>query len=337
MLKKPPHPTTWLAIASSLALSLTFSAAQAADRYKVAFLASSSQNGYNQAIFDGIKKEAAKLGNVDVEIFDGEFNATKQYTQVEDLVASKKFNALIIVPNDTVGIANAVADAIASGLKVATALFPIGPKLDTLEPQVPGLSATVAYNPAVGAKAAADGVVKYCTGKDPCNTAIIIGQKIYPFDNLRYNTYLETFKSHPNIKIVATVEGNYDPNKSMAGMQDVLQAHKDINVVLSNADQHLVGAEIALNDAGLDLHKLYLSGGGASQIAIEAIRAGKWSATVADYPVSMGEAALEQIVNALQGKPVTKAIDAATILPLPQLIDKATLDAHPDFKGQWPG
>ena len=326
------------AIASGVAVALTLSAGAAlAQNHKVAFLASSSQNGYNQAIFDGIKKKAAELGNIDVEIFDGEFNATKQYAQVEDLVASKKFNAFIIVPNDTVGIANAVGDATAAGIKVATALFPIGPKLDTLEPQVPGLSATVAYNPAVGAKAGADGVIKFCEGKDPCNTVIIIGQKIYPFDNLRYQTYLDTLKSHPNIKIVATVEGNYDPNASMTGMQDVLQANKQIDAILSNADQHVVGAEIAINDAGLDLQKMYLSGGGASQIAVESIRAGKWDATVADYPVSMGYAALEQIVNALDGKPVTAAIDAATILPLPQLIDKATLDANPDFKGEWPG
>ena len=241
------------ALLASVALSaMLVSAASAADRFKVAFLASSSQNGYNKAIYDGIQAKAKELGNVDVEIFDGEFNATKQYSQVEDLVASKKFNAMIIVPNDTVGIANAVTDAVAAGLKVGTALFPIGPKLDTLEPQIPGLVTTVAYNPAVGAKAGADGLVKFCEGKDPCNTVIMIGQKIYPFDNLRYNTYLETLKPHANIKIVATVEGNYDPDKSMTGMQDVLQAHKDIVAILSNADQHLVGAEIALKDAGLD-------------------------------------------------------------------------------------
>jgi ribose transport system substrate-binding protein len=326
------------ALLASVALSAVLaSGASAADRFKVAFLASSSQNGYNKAIYDGIQAKAKELGNVDVEIFDGEFNATKQYSQVEDLVASKKFNAMIIVPNDTVGIANAVTDAVAAGLKVGTALFPIGPKLDTLEPQIPGLVTTVAYNPAVGAKAGADGLVKFCEGKDPCNTVIMIGQKIYPFDNLRYNTYLETLKPHANIKIVATVEGNYDPDKSMTGMQDVLQAHKDIVAILSNADQHLVGAEIALKDAGLDSHKMWLSGGGASQIAISAIRDGRWSATVADYPVSMGYAALEQIDNALTGKPVKSAIDAATILPFPQLIDKSVLDAHPDFKGEWPG
>lgn len=323
-------------LAAGVAAATLGATAQAAD-YKIAFLASSSQNGYNQAVFEGIKAKAAELGNVEVEIFDGEFNATKQFSQVEDLVASKQFQGMIIVPNDTVGIANAVEEATGAGLKVATALFPIGPKLDTLEPQVPGLVATVAYDPAVGAKAGAEGVVKFCEGKDPCNTVILIGQKIYPFDNLRYQTYLDTFASHPNIKIVATVEGNYDPDQSMTGMQDVLQAHSDIHAVLSNADQHLVGAEIAIDDAGLDLASLYLSGGGASQIAIEAIREGKWDATVADYPVSMGSAALEQVVNALEGKPVTPAIDAATILPLPILIDKAALDAHPDFKGEWPG
>src|SRR5579862_6535828 len=224
------------ALIAGLVTSLTMSARPAsAAEHTVAFLAASSENGFNQAIWDGIKKRAAKIGNVKVDIFNGEFNATKQYNQVEDIVASKKYEAIIIEPNDTVGIANALKDAIGAGIKVVTELFPVGPKLDTLEPQIPGLTATVAANPAIGAKAEADGVIKYCEKKDPCNVVIMIGQKIYPFDNLRYNTFLDTLKPHANIKVVATVEGSYDENKSMAGMQDVLQAHKDINVILSNA------------------------------------------------------------------------------------------------------
>jgi len=234
--------------------------------YRVAFLAASSQNGFNQAIFEGVKKRADKIGGVSVEIFDGEFNATKQYSQVEDVTTSGKFDALIIAPNDSIGIATAVAEATKAGLKVATTLFPIGPKLDTLDPQVEGLTATVASNPAIGAKEQAQAVVDFCKDKNPCNTVIIIGQKIYPFDNLRLKTFNDTLATSPNIKVVATIEGNYDPEKSMAGMQDVLQAHKDINAILSNADQHVVGAEIALEDAGIKLPDLYISGGGASQI-----------------------------------------------------------------------
>lgn len=90
-----------VAIATGVAVALAVSAgAASAQNHQVAFLASSSQNGYNQAIYEGIQKKAAELGNVDVEIFDGEFNAAKQFAQVEDLVASQKFDALIIVPKD---------------------------------------------------------------------------------------------------------------------------------------------------------------------------------------------------------------------------------------------
>jgi ribose transport system substrate-binding protein len=312
-------------------------ASAAAAKHHIAFLAASSQNGFNQAVFEGIKKRATELGDVDVEIFDGEFNAAKQYAQVEDLVAAKKFDGIIILPNDSVGVANALSDAIKANVKVVTTLFPVGPKLDTLEPQIPGLTATVASNPAIGAREQADGVVAYCADKNPCNVVIIIGQKIYPFDNLRYQTYLDTLKPHANIKVVGTVEGNYDPDRSMAGMQDVLQAHKDINVVLSNADQHVVGAEIALQDAGIKPQSLYLSGGGASQIAIEAIRAGRWKATLAFFPVSMGRYAMDAIDGALDGKKVDAIIDSDKIGPVPAMIDKKVLDAHPDFKGEWQG
>jgi ribose transport system substrate-binding protein len=326
-----------LVMALGAALATAAIAAPAAAQHNVAFLAASSQNGFNQAIFEGIKKRADEIGGVSVEIFDGEFNATKQYSQVEDVITSGKFDGLIIAPNDSVGIATAIEEATKAGLKVATTLFPIGPKLDTLEPQVPGLTATVASNPAIGAKIQAEAAAAACEGKDPCNVVIIIGQKIYPFDNLRYETFLATLGTHPNIKVVATVEGNYDPDKSMAGMQDVLQAHPDIDVILSNADQHLVGAEIALEDAGIDEKPLYISGGGAAAIAITAIREGRWDATLAFFPVTMGEYALQAVVDALDGKTVDPVIDSDKIGPVPALIDKGVLDANPDFKGEWQG
>jgi len=191
-----------------LAAGVAISTPASAKDFRVAFLAASSQNGFNQAIFEGVKKRAEKIGGVSVEIFDGEFNATKQYSQVEDVTTSGKFDALIICPNDSVGIATAVGEATKAGLKVATTLFPIGPKLDTLEPQVEGLTATVASNPAIGAKEQAQAVVDYCNGKDPCNVVIIIGQKIYPFDNLRLQTFNDTLAiSTSPARLTLTLQG----------------------------------------------------------------------------------------------------------------------------------
>ena len=48
----------------------------------IAFFASSSENGYNQATWEGVKKAANEAGNVNAEIFNGEFNATLQYVQI---------------------------------------------------------------------------------------------------------------------------------------------------------------------------------------------------------------------------------------------------------------
>ena len=181
------------------------------------------------------------------------------------------------------------------------------------------------------AEAAAD----YCADKDPCNVILIIGAKIFAFDNLRLETFEKVLAQHPNIKIVGTGEGWYSPDASLKAMQDMLQAARDVHVVLSNADQHLVGAEIALEAEGYNVADLYLSGGGAAAIAIEAIREGRWDATLAYFPKTMGALAMEQIANAIEGKPVNNAINMDLSGPLQAMIDKAILDANPDFRGEW--
>lgn len=321
---------------AALAATLAPFAAQAQD-INIAYLASSSQNGFNQAIYEGIQKAAAEHGNVNVEIFDGEFSAPVQFTQVEDLVAGGRFDAMIVTPNDTVGIATALEDASAAGIKVAATLFPIGPDLKNMEPQVEGLVTTVASDPSIGAERQANEVVAFCEDKDPCKVVILIGQLIYPFDNLRYETFQKVLGEHPNIEIVATGEGNYSPETSLTAMQDILQSNADLDAVLSNADQHLMGAEIAIVDAGLDLEEIYLIGGGLNQIATDAIRAGQWDASLAQFPVSMGEAALNAMISSLNGEDVPTWIDESKLGTSPAIVTKEWLDENPDFTAEWQG
>ncbi|MGV0908223.1 sugar ABC transporter substrate-binding protein [Martelella sp. FOR1707] len=320
-------------LSSALAAPL---AAQAED-FNIAFLAASSQNGFNQAIYDGIKEAASGYDNVSTQIFDGEFSATAQFSQVEDIVAGGKFDAIIITPNDTVGIATALEDAVKAGVKVGTTLFPVGPELTEMEPQVPGLTVTVASDPVVGATAQANAVVDYCADKDPCKVVVLIGQLVFPFDNVRNDTYKEILGEHDNIEIVATGEGNYSPQDSMIAMQDILQANRDIDVVLSNADQHLMGAEVAIADAGLDITQIYTLGGGLNQIAVDAIKAGSWSGTLAQFPKSMGAAALDAMVETLNGETVPTWIDEYSLRETPKIITKEWLDENPDFEPEWQG
>ena len=87
-------------------------------------------------------------------------------------------------------------------------------------------------------------------------------------------------------------------------MQDILQSNPEFEVLLSNADQHITGALVALNDAGLDVESMYISGGGASEVAIDGIRAGTWDASIIGMPVTEGRLAAENVIAELRGRAV---------------------------------
>lgn len=323
------------AIVTSVALGGLYAGASSAEDLNIAFFAASSQNGFNQAIYAGIEEKAKELGGVNTEIYDGQFNAAHQYSQIEDVLASGKFDGFIVAANDTVGIAGAIEQVGAAGKPMITTLFPIGPDLTTLKKQVDGITSTVAAPPADGARELAKTVVEFCKDLDPCNVVIMVGQLIFPFDNLRNEAFREILDPHDNIKVVATGEGSYSPEVSLTAMTDILQANKDIHVVLSNADQHLVGVEIALEAEGYNVPDVFLLGGGAANIAITAIREGRWDSTLAFFPKSMGSIALDLVVKNLKGEEIPESINMDEVGPMPFIIDKAVLDANPDFVGEW--
>jgi len=319
------------------ATALAILPVQAQDEINLAFFSAWAANSYNQAIYDGAMQAATEAGGVKVDMLDGGNDAGLQFSQVEDIVTSGQYDAFVLSPNDATGIEQAVAAAVQSGMKGAVTLFPVGPDLGTLQPQIEGLVATAAHLPVPGAKLQAEAVVEFCADKDPCNVVAIVGQMMYPTDNLRYEAYMEVFNAHPNIKVVQTIEGKYDPDTTLTAMTDMLQVNSDIDAIVSVADQHLVGAEIALTEAGIDLQSVYLMGAGASDSAVAAIREGRWDATLANYPRTMGYLAAQAVIKSMRGETVDPAIDMDVYGPLPAILTKEVLDGAPEFLGEWQG
>lgn len=304
---------------------------------RVAFLAAASQNGYNQAVYEGIQNKAAALGNVEATILDGEFDGEVQFNQMQDAAASGRYDGIIVVPNDSVSIAAAVQAAQDANIPVVSAVVPIGPDLTELEPQVPGVVATVGSPLAEGARRQAELVVGHCADRDPCKVMILIGLLRAPYDNVRYSAYREVLDQHGNIEVVATLEGDYDRDRSLQATQDALQPHPDIDAILSNADQQTFGAQLALEQAGIDPSSVYLTGAGGAREAVKAVRDGIWASDYLNFPVTQGEHALEQLVNAMLGQQVTPVVDSDENAPIGPFVTKADLDADPGFTGQWSG
>lgn len=304
---------------------------------RVAVLAASSQNGYNQAVYQGVREGADDLGvHIEPKLLDGQFDSGTQLSQMQTAVASGLYDGIIVVPHD--GPSLTAAFPVADGIPVVTVLNPIGPEIDTLEPQVEGVTSTVAVAPSTAAAAQADQLVDYCADRDPCRVVLLVGTLSSPLDIARRDAYTSVLGRHRNIEVVATAEGDYDRDTSLTAISNILQSHRDIDAVLSNADQQTLGAQFALESAGIDPSEVYLTGGGGTRDAIKAVRSGEWHADYINFPVSMGSAAFEQLHNALTGKDVKTVVDADKVRPgVEPYATAETLRESGDFVGEWNG
>ncbi len=313
-----------------------------AKHYNIAFLAAASDNGFNKAAYQGAVDVAAK-NNASVQIFDGKFDGTVQFNQMQDLVASKRFDAFIILANDGVSIASVVKDAIGKGMKVAAANNPIGPDLVTLQPQVQGITTTVGSEQHASSTKQAEFAVKLCGSKNPCRVVLFSGNLQFPFDRIRLEAWKAVFSQHSNIQMVASVEGGYDRQKSLTVMQDVLQAHPNVDLVISAADQHIFGAELALTQAGKKVdatgaNGVMLLGRGAATDSVTKVKAGLWAGTYVDLPYTDGKLAAEQLFKDLRGESgIQRAIDVDQFSPVGAIATQTSLQKDPSFKGEWTG
>jgi len=310
------------------------------ESYSIVFLAASSQNGYNEAVFSGIEDEAEKLSEelgitITAKLQDGQFDANTQLSQMQNAGTSGQADAIITVPQD--GVSLAAAFPLANDVPVVAVLNPIGPEVSKMEPQVEGVLSTVATPPAEGAKAQAEAAVEYCKDIDPCKIGLIAGFLNTPLDLERLNTWEEILGQESNIEIVGTVEGQWDRDKSLTAAANLLQANKDINGFIAGGDQMTTGAQIALENAGIDPSTVFLTGAGGTEDGIQAVLDGKWTNVYLNFPYSAGKAALDQAINALRGETVEPVVDSDSLGGIGPLADKAVLDENPDFKGEWNG
>ena len=128
-----------LALVAGVAVALTIAGAAspspdstAARPIRVAFFASGLANTYVPAQIQGAKSAAGKLG-ASITVFDAVFDASKQVTQVQDAITSRKFDAFVISAIDGNALVPQIKKAIAAGTRVACISAPCGPGSDVAE------------------------------------------------------------------------------------------------------------------------------------------------------------------------------------------------------------
>lgn len=304
---------------------------------RIAVLLSSTANTYEQADLKGVRAAAAKFGGKVVKVFDANFDASKQSTQVEDAITAKQYDAFVILPQAGNVIVPQVKDAIKAGIKVVCLLSPCGSNQQSNARQIPGYVTTVGYQFAENGTDIARAIVAACGSLNPCKVAYEPGLLSFSTEKFRTDGITAYLKKHPNVKIVAQQEGKYLANTGRSAMENILQAHPDVNVAASSGDQMTLGMEQAVKSAGLT-SKVKLIGNGASVPGVAAVAAGRWYATVANLPYTEGYLGAKYAIMAAKGTPLSKIPPFVDDLKYSKvgttIITKANAKK---FKAEWAG
>jgi ribose transport system substrate-binding protein len=248
------------------------------DKLKVGLSMNTLNNPFFVAVKEGAEAQA-KADKIDLVITDAQNDPGKQLADVENLL-QQKVDVLIIDPTDS--------DAIAQGVKKAN---DTGIPVFTIDRSSNGgeVITHIGFDALKSGGIAGNFLKDTLSGKG--NIVEIQGILGTNVGQLRSKGFNQIMDANPGFKVVARQAANFDRGEAMKVMEDILQANPKIDGVYAANDEMALGALAAIEAAGR-LDEITLIGCDAIDPSIEAIKAGKLEATIAEPPFFLGKEAV---------------------------------------------
>ena len=147
-------------------------------------------------------------------------------------------------------------------------------------------------------------IVNSLNGK-PAKAIILLGPLGLEAQIKRTEGNKKIFAHHPKIKVVAEQEAKWDRAKGMEVAENLLSAHRDANVILSNNDEMAIGALLAAKKLGFKDEDILIVGIDATPDALAYLGNGL-DATVYQSASGQGRLSAEMAYKAALGEEVPK-------------------------------
>ena len=283
------------------------SGASSNQHLSIGFFGFAKANSFAQATWAGIQ-HYAKSHNASATFIDSNFDGPTQVNALQDAVTSKRYNVVIVQANDGTAMVNPVRQAVAAGITVVVEFTPVGGKYNTAAPQVPG-TINIIDPPTVNGAGLAKLGLQACktvtSGK--CQVAYLQGFANYPLDTARTNAAVKALKAG-GADVISNLVGGYTPDSGRSAMQNLLQAHPNVNVVIGSS-QALEGATPLAKGK-----KITFVGNGGSTQAFNYVKKGTWYG-VYDVPEkSEGAKAAQLGLDKARGQNVPTSTVACQVL-----------------------
>jgi fructose transport system substrate-binding protein len=258
------------------------------DQIIVGLITKTEVNPYFVKLRQAATEEADKLGAKLIARFgkfDGDNEA--QVAAIEDFI-SAGVKGILITPNNSTGILAAVKKARDKGIIVIA--------LDTATDPADAVDATLATDN-FQAGVLQGQYAKAALGAKAPKLAMLDGTPGGTVDNFRHDGFLKGFgiaEGSPEIVGKAITHGAMDEGHT--GMENLLTAHPDTNVVYTINEPAAEGAYTAINAAGKTKNITLTSIDGGC-LGVKYVGDGKIAATVMQFPKMMATKGVDYVVD----------------------------------------
>ena len=257
---------------------------------------STLNNPFFVTLVEGAEEAAAKHG-VAISVADAGDDVTKQVSDIEDLVA-KGISVLIVNPVDSDAVTGAVEYAMSKGVRVIA-----------VDRAVNGVTidCQIASDNILGAELATQYIVDTLgAGVKVAELEGVPGASAAIDRSAGFHNVADA-----SLEVVAKQTANFDRTQGMSVMENMLQAHPDIQAVFAANDEMALGAVEAIYGAGKNI---LVMGFDATDDAIAAIQEGRMAGTIAQQPALIGSTAVDNAVKLIGGEGIAPAIPVEVTL-----------------------
>jgi ribose transport system substrate-binding protein len=265
--------------------------------YKMTFIQGVAGDGFYVTMGCGIKAEAAKLGNITVNIQGpSKFDATLQNPIIESVTAAHP-DAILVAPNDVSASRPPIAAAMSAGIKVVL--------VDTTLSDPSGAVSQIASDNLAGGGYAFRAIQQLVPGGG--QVLVVNVQPGVSTTDQRTQGFANAVKADPKFHYVGV---QYDQDSASVAAQVTLAALQKNPGIVGIFATNLFSAEGAatgVRQAGKS-GKVKIVGFDADPPQVSQLKQGTVQALIAQHPYDIGTNAVQQALNALTGKPTTAKI-----------------------------
>lgn len=289
---------------------------------KIAFLSAATNNVYLQAGMQGAQDAAAAAGAT-IEVFDGGWSPETQYNQVQNLIASGEFNAVLAEMADGNQACEILTQAAPeANLLVAVANQPLCDRATNEGDELWSPGTLTFVGGSQGREAFRDWLFQIAEeNPGPQKVAVLTGPDLNA-NTINTDLAIEDVKAqYPEFEIVEVARTDYSVPQGQEKAQALLQANPDLTILIGNYSDITRGAAQAAQQADrVGSLKIYDNGG--NEWAFGAVRDGLITSTRTLTPYTEMVKAVEALVASWNGEEVPRYIPLEAVLITKDNIDQ---------------